>query len=71
MRRIFRRISGRHLCQSISTLAATLVVGSAVIAAGSASQHPLVGKRFVPTDVDYDNLVFESSFNEDCMKGVL
>ena len=65
MRRMPTKISGLHLFQSISTLAATLVVGSAVIAAGSAELHPLVGKRFVPADVDYGNPVYECSFDDE------
>jgi hypothetical protein len=47
----------------MAVLAVTLAVGAAAIAANSVAQHPLVGERFTPSDVDYGNPVYESSFD--------
>ena len=64
MRRMFTGIKNHHLCQSVAAFAVILVVGATVVAANSAPQHPLVGKRFTPADVDYDHPVYESSFED-------
>ena len=71
MKRMFAEIKSSHFCLPITILAVSLVVGSAAIAASSSGQHPLVGKRFVPENVDYGNPVYKCSFDEDCVRGIL
>ena len=63
MGRMFTGTESYHLCRQIAVLAVTLAVGTAAIAANSDPQHPLVGKRFTPSEVDYGNIVYESSFD--------
>jgi acetyl esterase/lipase len=62
MGRLPTGIESHHCCQLIGALAVILVAGTAVVAANSAPQHRLVGKRFAPADVDYDHPIYESSF---------
>ncbi|UCF16846.1 MAG: DUF1961 family protein, partial [Phycisphaerales bacterium] len=63
MERMFTGTGSYRLCRPIAVLAVTLAVGMAAIAANSYAQHPLVGKRFTPSEVDYGNIVYESSFD--------
>ena len=65
MRRTFTQTKSGHRRGPIAALAVILMAGTAAIAAKSAPQHPLVGKRFVPADVDYANCVYESEFDDD------
>lgn len=63
MGQMFTGTESYHLCRQIAVLAVTLAVGTAAIAANYDPQHPLVGKRFTPSEVDYSNIVYESSFD--------
>lgn len=44
-----------------------LLAGTAVMAGNAAPRHPLVGKPFKPADVDYDNPVYETSFDDEAV----
>ena len=56
MGRMFTGTESHHLCRPIATLAVALAVGTIAIAANFAPQHPLVGKRFTPADIDYGHV---------------
>ena len=59
------RMLNHHFCYWIATIVVTLVVGTVTIAGNAAPQHPLVGKPFKLADVDYDNPVYETSFEDE------
>jgi acetyl esterase/lipase len=58
------KMFNHHFCYLITTMIVTLVAGTVAIAENAASKHPLVGKSFKPADVDYDNPVYETCFEE-------
>ena len=49
---------------AVVIFAATMATKCAV-AQNAAPQHPMVGKEFKPTDVDYENPIYETSFDDE------
>lgn len=61
------RMLNHLFCYLITTIVVTLVVGMVAIAGNAAPQHPLVGKPLKPANVDYDNPVYETSFEDEAV----
>jgi len=64
MKSTFTGIGKQYSFQPTATLVIILASVTAITTANSAPQHPLVGMRFTPTDVDYGYPVYESSFED-------
>ena len=59
------RILNHQFCHWIATFVTTFIVGTVASTGNAAEQHPLVGKPFKPADVDYNNPVYETSFEDE------